>query len=63
VSTQELLESTQNTLQESESRVEKLLEESSWISTTSISVESQSYASSMSLEDVGDMESLMEETR
>jgi hypothetical protein len=62
VSTQVFLEGTQTTLQESESRVEKILEESSRISTTSISVESQSYASSMSLEDVSDMESLMEES-
>jgi hypothetical protein len=52
------LKSTQIALRESESRVEQLLEESSRVSTTSISVESQSYASAMSLEDVGDMEGL-----
>jgi hypothetical protein len=57
VSAHEFLKSTQIALRESESRVEQLLEESSWVSTTSISVESQSYASTMLLEDDGDLES------
>jgi hypothetical protein len=60
VSAQEFLKSTQIALRESESRVEQLLEESSRVSTTSISVESQSYASTMSLEDIGDMEGFQE---
>jgi hypothetical protein len=44
VSAREFLKITHITLQESESRVEQLLEESSWVSITHISVERQSYA-------------------
>jgi hypothetical protein len=58
VSAQEFLKSTQISLRESEFGVEQLLEESSRVSSTSISVESQSYVSAMSLEDVGDMKGL-----
>jgi hypothetical protein len=47
------LKGTQTTLQESESRLEELLEEASQGSTTSISAESQIYTSATSLEDVG----------
>jgi hypothetical protein len=45
-------------LRELESRVEQILKVSSRVFTTSILVESQSYALAMSLEDVGDMEGL-----
>jgi hypothetical protein len=53
VSTQGFLKGTQTTLQESESRLEELLEEASQGSTTSISTESQIYISAISLEVVG----------
>jgi hypothetical protein len=64
VSTQGFLKGTQTTLQESESRLEELLEEASQGSTTSISAESQIYTSATSLEDVGGLieeRQLMEE--
>jgi hypothetical protein len=53
VSTRGFLEGTQTTLQESRSRLEELLEETSQRSTTSISTESQIYPSATFLEDVG----------
>jgi hypothetical protein len=53
VSTRRFFEGTQTTLQESESRLEDLLEEIRQRSTTSISVESQIYPSATLREDVG----------
>jgi hypothetical protein len=64
VSTRGFLEGAQTTLQESESRLEELLEETSQGSTTSISAESQIFTSATSLEDVGGLveeHQLMEE--
>jgi hypothetical protein len=53
VSTRGFLEGAQTTLQESGSRLEELLEETSQGSTTSISTESQMFTSATSPEDVG----------
>jgi hypothetical protein len=64
VSTRGFLEGTQTTLQESESRLEELFEETRQRSTTSISTESQIYPSATLLEDVGGLaveHQLMEE--
>jgi hypothetical protein len=52
VSTRGFLEGAQTTLQESGSRLEELLEETSQGSTTSISAESQIFTSATSPEDV-----------
>jgi hypothetical protein len=53
VSTQGFSKGTQTSLQESESKSEENLEETSQGSTTSISTESKIYTSATSLEDVG----------